>query len=131
MTPAAQESRRPVVLLLEDEAALATALRLNLEEEFEVEVAANADEAALLLGTRSYDAILADHMMPGPKQGLDFLVEAFRLQPGARRILMTGYMNSELLTRAGTVGRLSALLLKPATAEQIRKALHDALGLSA
>ncbi|MBA3850412.1 MAG: hypothetical protein C0502_10530 [Opitutus sp.] len=123
--------RRPVVLLLDDEAQLTAVMVRMLESEFEVEVAASVEEAEMLLGTRTFDAIIADHMMPGDKQGLDFLVEAIRLQPTAKRILMTGYMNPELLARAVTIGQLSALLLKPATAQQIRKALHDALGLSA
>jgi DNA-binding NtrC family response regulator len=129
MTSAA--TRRPAVLLLDDEAQLTTVMTRMLENEFDIEVAANVEEATMLLGTREFDAIIADHMMPGQKQGLDFLVEAIRLRPAAKRILMTGYMNPELLARAVTLGQLSALLLKPATAQQIRKALHDALGLSA
>ena len=122
--------RRPVVLLLDDEAQLTAVMVRMLENEFDIETAANVEEAQLLLATRKFDAIIADHMMPGQKQGLDLLVEAIRLQPMAKRILMTGYMNPDLLARAVTIGQLSALLLKPATAQQIRKALHDALGLS-
>lgn len=121
---------RPSVLLLDDETQLTAVMTRILENEFEIEAAANVEEAMLLLTTRRYDAIIADHMMPGEKQGLDFLVDAIRLQPKAKRILMTGYMNPELLQRAVPIGQLSALLLKPATAPQIRKALHDALGLS-
>lgn len=128
MNSAAQ--RRPVVLLLDDEAQLTSVMARMLEDEFEVETAASVEEATLLLGAREFDAIIADHMMPGPKQGLDFLVDTIGVRPATKRILMTGYMNPELLTRAVTLGRLSALLLKPATAQQIRKALHDALGLS-
>lgn len=126
----AEAVRRPLVLLLEDETQLTTVMIKILENEFEIESAANFEEAMLLLTTRAYDAIIADHMLPSEKQGLDFLVEAIRRQPKARRILMTGYMNPELLQRAVPVGQLSALLLKPATSQQIRKALHDALGLS-
>lgn len=121
----------PSVLWLEDEAQLTVVLSRLFEHEFEIEVAANVEEALLLLRSRSFDAIIADHMLPGERQGLDFLVDAVRIQPKAKRILMTGYMNPELLQRAVPVGQLSALLLKPATPQQIRKALHDALGLSA
>ena len=124
------EKRRPVVLLLDDEAQLTAVMARMLEGEFEIETAGNVEEALMLLTTRKYDALIADHMMPGEKQGLDFLVEALRLQPEAKRILMTGYMNPELLARGVSFAQLSALLMKPATAQQIRKALHDALGLS-
>ncbi len=122
--------RRPVVLLLDDEMQLAAVMARTLEGEFEVETAANVEEARLLLGTRKFDALICDHMMPGEKQGLDFLVEAMTVQPGAKRILMTGYMNPELLARGVSLAQLSAVLLKPATLPQVRKALHDALGLS-
>lgn len=127
----ADAKRLPAVLLLDDEMQLTALLVSSLESEFEIETAANVEEARLLLGTRRFDALICDHMMPGEKQGLDFLVEALAVQPEARRILMTGYMNPELLARGVTLAQLSAVLLKPATLQQIRKALHDALGLSA
>jgi len=123
--------RRPVVLLLEDEPQLTKAMCLNFEREFEIETAATADEALMLLATRQFDALLCDHMLPGRMQGLEFLVTAMNQQPNAKRILMTGYMNPDLLSRGVPLAELSALLLKPATVQQIRKALHDALGLSA
>lgn len=123
--------RRPVVLLLEDEPQLTKAMCLNFEREFEIETAATADEALMLLASRQFDALLCDHMLPGRMQGLEFLVTAMKQQPAAKRILMTGYMNPDLLSRGVPLAELSALLLKPATVPQIRKALHDALGLSA
>lgn len=124
-------TRRPVVLLLDDEVQLTVVMTRMLEAQFEIEVAASVEEARLLLGTRQFDALVCDHMMPGPVQGLDFLVEAMTLQPNAKRILMTGYMNPELLARGVTLAQLSGVLLKPCSLQHIRKALHDALGLSA
>ncbi len=124
-------TRRPVVLLLDDEAQLTLVMTRMLGEEFEIEVASNVEEARLLLGTRQFDALVCDHMMPGAVQGLDFLVEAMTVQPNAKRILMTGYMNPELLARAVSVAQLHGVLLKPCSLQHIRKSLHDALGLSA
>jgi len=124
-------TRRPVVLLLDDEVQLTVVMTRMLEAQFEIEVAASVEEARLLLGTRQFDALVCDHMMPGPVQGLDFLVEAMTVQPNAKRILMTGYMNPELLARGVTLAQLSGVLLKPCSLQHIRKALHDALGLSA
>lgn len=126
-----EAKRRPVVLLLDDEMQLTAVFSRMLEEDFEVEIASSVEEARMLLGTRRFDALICDHVMPGERQGLDFLVEAMGVQPAAKRILMTGYMNPELLARAVTLAQLSAVLLKPANLQQVRKALHDALGLSA
>ncbi|WP_415907569.1 response regulator [Oleiharenicola sp. Vm1] len=119
------------MLLLDDEVQLTVVMTRMLEAQFEIEVAASVEEARLLLGTRQFDALVCDHMMPGPVQGLDFLVEAMTVQPNAKRILMTGYMNPELLARGVTLAQLSGVLLKPCSLQHIRKALHDALGLSA
>lgn len=123
--------RRPVVLLLDDEVALTQLLSASLGREFEVEVATTAEEALLLLGARTFDALLCDHMLPGGRQGLEFLVTAMQVQPSAKRILMTGYMNPELISRSTEVAGLSAVLLKPASLQEFRQVLHDALGLSA
>lgn len=124
-------TRRPVVLLLDDEAELRVVITRMLDDQFEIEGAANVEEARMLLGTHAFDALVCDHMMPGRVQGLDFLVEAMERQPQAKRILMTGYMNPELLARGVTLAKLSAVLLKPCSAQHIRKALYDAMGLGA
>ena len=115
------------MLLLEDEAQLTASLCANLAEDFEVEAASNYDEAVLLLGTRKFDLLLSDQMLPGKKQGLDFLAEALRQQPEARRILVTGYFNPELLARGMTLAQLSACLVKPVEMGKLRKTLWDAL----
>ena len=61
MAVAVQDPRSPpVVLRVDDEQPLLDAMRLGLASEFEVETAASAEEAALLLGTRRYDVLVCD-----------------------------------------------------------------------
>lgn len=119
---------RPLLLLVEDEVQLVEALRANLEGEFEIEVAGNVDEACLLLGTRNFHVIVSDHMLPGKLQGVDFLELAMRQQPEAKRILMTGYLNPELLARSMSLARLSACLIKPVDMARLRQELRNAIG---
>ena len=119
-------TRRPVILLLEDEAPLRSAICDNLSPDFDIETAANVDEAMLLLGTREFDALVCDHMVPGEKQGLDFLLAAMKQQPNARRLLITGYMNPELLSRSVLAAGLSDCLMKPVSSERLRQALWEA-----
>ncbi|HWA27099.1 MAG TPA: response regulator [Lacunisphaera sp.] len=118
---------RPWLLLVEDEAPLAEAVRANLAADYEVEVAGTVEEALLLLGSRQYAAIVSDHMLPGDRQGLDFLMEALVRQPGAKRILMTGYLNPDLINRSVAIARLSACLIKPVPMARLRQELHLAL----
>jgi len=124
---ASERPKRASMLLLEDDAQLAEMIVLTLSDEFEIERAANADEAKLLLGARSFDLLLCDHMMPGKQQGLDFLVYAMEHHPAPRRILMTGYMNPDMLGRSVTVAGLSACLLKPFDMRELRRRLHECL----
>jgi two-component system response regulator YesN len=119
---------RPLLLLVEDEAPLAFALCESLSDQFEIEVAGNVAEARMLLGSRKFDIILSDHMLPGKQQGLEFLMEALSQQPNVKRILMTGYLNPELLSRSASLAQLSACLIKPFEISQLRKELDEALG---
>lgn len=121
------QQSRPLLLLLEDEGALVAALLGHLETDFEVDVAGTVDEARMLLAARSYAIILSDHMLPGKVQGLDFLMEAMERQPAAKRILMTGYLNPELLGRSVSLARLSACLLKPMDLAKLGTVLKQTL----
>jgi len=57
---------KPLVLVVEDEAALATMLRYNLEKQgFRVEEANDGQEALLRLGETQPDIVLLDWMLPG------------------------------------------------------------------
>jgi two-component system phosphate regulon response regulator PhoB len=56
---------KPVILVVEDEAALVTLIRYNLEAEgFEVLSASDGEEGLLVLEERSVDLVLLDWMLP-------------------------------------------------------------------
>ena len=118
---------RPRLLILEDEPQLTLIICDLLGDDFDIETAENVEEAQHLLKHKSFDILLSDQMLPGKKQGLDFLMEAMELQPQAKRILMTGYLNPELLSRGTTMAGLSACLLKPVDNVRLREALRMAL----
>jgi len=118
---------RPVLLILEDEPQLTLIICDLLGEAFEIETAENVEEALRLLGQRKFDILLSDQMLPGKRQGLDFLMDAMEKQPEAKRILMTGYLNPELLSRGTTMAGLSAVLLKPVDSVRLKEALRMAL----
>ncbi len=126
--PRQNQPARPTVLLVEDEAELVTMWRKVLDQDFDLETAANGEEATLLLAARSFDLIVSDHMLPGKLQGLDFLVQAMQQRPATRRVLMTGYMNPDLIARSISVAKLSACLIKPIKVLDLRDEMFAALG---
>jgi response regulator RpfG family c-di-GMP phosphodiesterase len=66
-------------------------------------------------------------MLPG-EQGLDFLIRLMEKSPSTRRILMTGYTNTEFISRSTAIGGLSACLVKPLRPADVTKAINAALG---
>ncbi|HWA87583.1 MAG TPA: response regulator [Opitutus sp.] len=122
----AKPASRPVVLLVDDELHLRETMRLGLEHDFDLDLAATAEEAVLMMATRDYDVVVSDHLMPG-EVGLDFLIRARDRHPRTKRILLTGYMNPELIMRSVSVAGLSACLVKPIRAAQVGDAIRAAL----
>ncbi len=114
------------MLLVDDEKMLLDVLRLALESEYDVELAASAEEAEMLLSTGKHDVIVCDHLMP-VEAGLDFLISAFRRYPRTKRILVTGYINPEFLARSMQLAGLSACLLKPVLIGDLKAAIRTAL----
>ena len=121
---------RPAVLLIDDELPYLDMLRAGLSKEFEIEVANNTDEGGIRLALRDYAAVVCDHLMPGEK-GLDFLIRASELHPKTRRILITGYINPELLSRSIGVAKLSRCIIKPVGIAELAQALREALAVPA
>lgn len=117
---------RPSVLLVDDEAAMREVLLLGLREHFDVECARSADEAELMLGTGNYDIVVCDHLMPG-EEGLAFLVRVRRQFPKVQRILITGYINPDLLSRSQGVAGLASCLMKPVSTPALIEAIRLAL----
>ena len=125
MTAPAKVSK-PSVLLIDDEPDILELMRVGLERDYEIETANSGEEATLLTGTRQYDVIVCDQIMPG-QNGLDFLMLSADRQPATRRIMLTGYINPELLSRAVPLAGLSACLLKPAHPHELKQAIQKAL----
>ena len=127
-TPKPGDAGRPVVLLVDDEAEIRKVLTMGLEREFDVESAQSANEAEAMLATRQYDVVVCDHMMPG-EEGLHFLIRARRQFPKVQRILLTGYVNPELLSRSTELAGLASCLMKPIKVPDLIAAIRLALPL--
>ncbi len=133
----AARRRRPAILAVDDEpavlAAVARDLRRGFGERYRIlragsgpealdilrEVRARGDQIALLV---------ADQRMPG-MSGTDYLVEARKLAPEAKRVLLTAYADTEAAISAINDVALDYYLLKPwdPPDEQLYPVIEDLL----
>jgi DNA-binding NtrC family response regulator len=131
----------PSVLIVDDEKHTREGLQQALAENYDVTVAANADEAFNLVETQPFDVILTDLRMPG-KSGLKVIDKALALPNRPAVIMMTAYGNIEtavdamkrgavdFLTKPVNIERLEVLIqraLKTKTLEVEVKQLHERL----
>ena len=127
-TPEPGAANRPAVLLVDDEGEIIKVLSLGLARDFDVEGARSANEAEVMMATRHYDVVVCDHLMPG-EEGLNFLIRARRQFPKVQRILLTGYVNPELLSRSTELAGLASCLMKPIKVPDLIAAIRLALPL--
>jgi thioredoxin reductase (NADPH) len=134
---AAERQRRPAILAVDDEPAVLAAVALDLRrgfgEQYRILRAGSGAEALELLRelrTRGDQVALlvADQRMPG-MSGTDYLVEARKLAPEAKRVLLTAYADTEAAISAINDVALDYYLLKPwdPPEEQLYPVLEDLL----
>jgi CheY-like chemotaxis protein len=90
--PAAAAGRRGRVLVVDDEPAVASAIRRTLAPQHDVVVRGSAEEAMEAIGRgERFDAILCDLMMPG-MTGMDLHETLARVAPeqASRIVVLTG-----------------------------------------
>ena len=113
--------RRPAILAVDDDpavlAAVARDLRRGFGERFRILRATSGAEALELLGELrargdQVALLIADQRMPG-MSGTDYLVEARKLVPEAKRVLLTAYADTEAAIAAINKVALDYYLLKP------------------
>ncbi|MGZ4203420.1 MAG: FAD-dependent oxidoreductase, partial [Thermoleophilaceae bacterium] len=115
------EERRPAIVAVDDEpavlAAIARDLRRGFGEKYRIVRAGSGQEALDVLKelrTRGDQValLIADQRMPG-MAGTDYLVEARKIVPDAKRVLLTAYADTEAAIAAINDVALDYYLLKP------------------
>jgi thioredoxin reductase (NADPH) len=112
---------RPVVLAVDDDPDVLRSverdLRRQYSDRYRVMSADSGAGALHILGRLSERSepvalLIADHRMPH-MSGIDFLTNAIREFPDARRVLLTAYADTEAAITAINVVKLDHYLLKP------------------
>ncbi|MGC4090345.1 MAG: response regulator [Polyangiaceae bacterium] len=112
------------MLIVDDEIAVGSTLRLVLQGEHDVHVATSALDALQLMSQVEFDAVVCDVAMPG-MTGIELYDAVRQSQPGreARMIFMTGGtlipQSQEFLSRLE-----NPLLEKPFDTEALRSSLR-------
>jgi len=115
------EAHRPAILAVDDEptvlAAVSRDLRRGFGDRYRILRAGSGPEALELLAElrRRGDAVallIADQRMPG-MEGTDYLLEARKVYPEAKRVLLTAYADTEAAIAAINEVGLDYYLLKP------------------
>ncbi|HWC86151.1 MAG TPA: FAD-dependent oxidoreductase [Solirubrobacteraceae bacterium] len=113
--------RRPAIMVVDDEpavlAAVARDLRRGFGERFRILRSGSGAEALTVLRelrTRGDQVamLIADQRMPG-MPGTEYLVQARKLVPDAKRVLLTAYADTEAAIAAINEVALDYYLLKP------------------
>ena len=115
----------PSVLIVDDEKHTREGLRQALEDDYDVSLAANADEAFNLLDAEPFDAVLTDLRMPG-KSGLKVIDRALALPNRPAVIMMTAYGSVDSAVDAMKRGAVD-FLTKPVNLERLEVLLQRAL----
>jgi CheY-like chemotaxis protein len=116
----------PVVLLVDDETRILSALGRSLRRQgYRVLSAEDAETALDLLEETEVDAIISDQKMPG-MSGLDLLRQVQKRGLAAARILLTGWPEEIPPARKAALG-IHALLPKPWDDATLKHTLEEAL----
>jgi DNA-binding NtrC family response regulator len=115
----------PSVLIVDDEKHTREGLQQALAENYDVSVAASADEAFNLLDAQPFDVVVTDLRMPG-KSGLKVIDKALALANRPAVLMMTAYGNIETAVEAMKRGAVD-FLTKPVNIERLEVLIQRAL----
>ena len=116
------------ILVVDDEALFRERLGRAFEKrEYRVLLAANYEEAMVLIQQEKPDMAVVDMKMPG-KSGLELIKDGLVIHPDLQIVVLTGYGSIATATEAVRLGAIS-YLPKPADVDDIIKAFAQNTGL--
>jgi YesN/AraC family two-component response regulator len=118
----------PKILYVDDEAINLDLLRLTFLNELEIITAESALEGLEILQQESdIHVVISDLKMPG-MSGLEFIKEIKRNYPDKVCMLLTGFMESEVMMEGFNKELLFRYLMKPFNKGELMESILEALG---
>jgi len=122
-----QATERHVVVCVDDEPAILSALRRTLRTEpYELLTTENPESALEWLNSREVSLVITDQRMPG-MIGTELLEEVLKRSPSTARILLTAYPGSTAAT-PGVGDGTECMISKPWDSVMLRKTIRQLLG---
>lgn len=121
-----EAGRAPILLLVDDERSILSALERSLRREgYRILTAENGESALRILAETPVDVIVSDQKMPG-MSGLELLAAARERRASAARVLLTGWPEEVPSARRAALG-LHALIPKPWDDAALKRTLRSAV----
>jgi DNA-binding NtrC family response regulator len=119
-------AKKRKILIVEDEAVVRESVRdWLIEDGYDVDVAANGEEALKKIEKEEFGVIVLDLKLPGI-DGLQVFEHAKELKPGTKGVIITAYPSKETQEKAKRLGLLD-YLAKPFKVEDLEKTIGGAL----
>lgn len=122
------QSARTTILVVDDDECIRELCELALRN-YRVLLAGTCEEALRLYETQQVDLVLSDIMMPGGS-GIELLKQVKTLNPNATVILMTGFVDKEVVLNA-LKEDADDFINKPLNLLQLKTSIEKALGRKA
>ncbi|WP_145106851.1 sigma-54-dependent transcriptional regulator [Cereibacter sediminicola] len=119
---------RPLILLVDDEPHALSAMRMALEDEFDIATAPSAEEGLKILEDQWVQVVISDQRMPG-MTGVAFLAQVRERWPETVRIILTGYTDASAMVAAINEAGIHQFLTKPWIPDQLVMATRSAARL--
>jgi DNA-binding NtrC family response regulator len=117
----------PIVLLVDDEPNVTTALKRRLRNEsYEIVTASSGREALAILERQDVDLIVSDEQMPGMR-GSELLAIVNQRYPETIRMILTGHASLDAAIRAINEGEIYRFFLKPCNEVDLVVSIRHAL----
>lgn len=100
------------VLIVDDEPSNLELVRRTLRHDFEVVLCSSLHDAVERMEQQRFAVVFSDYRLSG-SLGTELLAHAWRVQPGAKRVLMTAYAEADALVDAINLGHVDYFLAKP------------------
>ena len=123
------DTKKGLVLCVDDEPNILRSLRWLLQKEFDVEVASSGQDGLAMIRKTGYDVVVSDQRMPG-MMGSEFLREVRKLSPGSMRILLTGYSDMQAILRSVNEGEVFRFINKPWVAKELLQLVGEAAAIA-